>query len=101
MALSKTFIPYGAYWSSPFCKWQGSLGHLNSVKLASGVVKSFLEAKDISPESFDSLVLGMTVPQKHSFYGAPWLSALVGAPGITGPTVSQACATSAPPRSPS
>src|SRR5439155_4807121 len=28
-------------------------------------------------------------------YGAPWLAGLVGAPGATGPTVNQACATSA------
>jgi acetyl-CoA acetyltransferase len=37
----------------------------------------------------------MTVPQKSSFYGAPWLAALVGATGITGPVLSQACATGA------
>jgi acetyl-CoA acetyltransferase len=36
----------------------------------------------------------MTVPQQFSFYGAPWAAALIGAPSITGPTISQACATS-------
>jgi acetyl-CoA acetyltransferase len=35
------------------------------------------------------------VPQKHSFYGAPWLAGLIGAPGITGPMYAQACATGA------
>ena len=24
-------IPYGAYWSTPFAKWQGSLAHLHSL----------------------------------------------------------------------
>jgi acetyl-CoA acetyltransferase len=37
----------------------------------------------------------MTVPAPNSFYGAPWLAGLIGADGITGPTISQACATSA------
>ncbi len=95
MALAKTFIPYGVYWSTPFCKWQGSLSGENSVKLAAKVAASVLGEKDISPESFDALVLGMTVPQRSSFYGAPWFAGMLGAPGITGPTVSQACATSA------
>jgi acetyl-CoA acetyltransferase family protein len=95
MALEKTFIPYGAYWSSPFCRWQGSLGHLHSMKLAAQVGKRFLDDRKIAADSFDGMVLGITVPQRHSFYGAPWLSGMLGAPGITGPTVAQACATSA------
>jgi acetyl-CoA acetyltransferase len=39
--------------------------------------------------------LGNTVPSKSSFYGSPWVAALIGAEGITGPTINQACATSA------
>jgi acetyl-CoA C-acetyltransferase len=34
------------------------------------------------------------VPQKQIFYGAPTLAARIGAPGLTGPMVAQACATS-------
>ena len=30
-------IPYGAYWSTPFAKWQGSLSHLHSVKFAAAL----------------------------------------------------------------
>jgi acetyl-CoA acetyltransferase len=37
----------------------------------------------------------MTVPQKHGFYGGPWLAGLIGAEAITGPIISQACATGA------
>jgi acetyl-CoA acetyltransferase len=37
----------------------------------------------------------MTVIAEHSFYGAPWLAGLIGAAGISGPTINQACATSA------
>lgn len=36
----------------------------------------------------------MTVPQPNSFYAATTLAAQIGAPGITGPVISQACATS-------
>ncbi len=71
MALERTFIPYGAYWSSPFCRWQGSLAHLQSIDLAAKVTRRFLDDRHISPESFDALILGITVPQRHSFYGAP------------------------------
>ncbi len=95
MALERTFIPYGAYWSTPFCRWQGSLGHLHSMKLAAQVTRRFLDQRQIAADSFDGLVLGITIHQRHSFYGAPWLAGMIGAGGVTGPTVAQACATSA------
>jgi acetyl-CoA acetyltransferase len=94
MALEKSYIPYGVYWSSPFCRWQGSLGQLHSMELAAQSTRAFLDTKGISPEVFDGLVLGITVMQRQSFYGAPWFGGLIGAPAATGPTVSQACATS-------
>jgi acetyl-CoA acetyltransferase family protein len=95
MTLQNTFIPYGGYWSSPFCRWQGSIGHEHSLKLAAATTRRFLERVDISPESFDHIAVGFTVPQQGSFYGAPWLAGLIGATGITGPSFGQACATSA------
>lgn len=95
MALENVFIPYGAYWASPFVKWQGSLADENSVTLAAATAARWLKSREISPEVFTSVALGFTVPQKHSFYGAPWLAGLIGAPGITGPMYSQACATGA------
>ena len=87
-------IPYGAYWCTPFSRWQGSLANLHSVRLAAHVVKTELARRKIDPSGFDFGVLGMSVPQKHSFYGLPWLAAMVGAPKATGPTIGQACATS-------
>lgn len=95
MTLSNTFIPYGAYWSSPFCRWQGSLAGQNSVQLAAASTRAFFGRRQIAPEIFDSVILGFTVPQKHSFYGAPWLAGMIGAEATTGPVVAQACATSA------
>ncbi|MDH3594560.1 MAG: thiolase family protein [Rhodospirillales bacterium] len=86
-------IPYGTYWSTPFAKWQGSLANLNSLELAAHVAKRELEKRSIAPETFDYGVLGMTVPQHHSFYGMPWLMGLIGAGKVGGPTINQACAT--------
>ncbi len=95
MALENAYIPYGGYWSSPFCRWQGSLAGFHSIELAAQVGRGFLERSEIPAEMFDGVVLGTTVTQRHGFYGAPWLAGMIGAEGVTGPTVSQACATSA------
>lgn len=91
----EVYVPYGAYWCTPFARWQGSLSHLHSVKFAAHVSKQALEQKNISADHFDYGVLGLTVPQQFSFYGLPWATGLMGASHIGGPTISQACATSA------
>ena len=39
-------------------------------------------------------MLGLTVPQKQSFYGAPTLAARLGLGAVSGPLIMQACATS-------
>ena len=62
---------------------------------AADVARNALHKRDITPEIFDTLFLGMTIPAEHSFYGAPWLAGLIGAPSVSGPTINQACATSA------
>lgn len=88
-------IPYGTYWSTPFARWQGALANLNAVEFAAWVVKAELAARGIAGERFDHGVLGMSVPQKHSFFGLPWLAGMAGLGHITGPTIMQACATGA------
>jgi acetyl-CoA acetyltransferase family protein len=87
-------IPLGSAWSSPFAKWQGSLGEVHSLDLASAVTARALADRGIAAEQLDGVVLGWTVPQRDIFYGAPTLAARLGAPGLTGPMVAQACATS-------
>jgi acetyl-CoA acetyltransferase len=89
------YIPYGGYWSTPFVRWQGNFSHLHPIRFAADVAQRALRERDITPETFDTLFLGMTVIAEHSFYGAPWLAGLIGAAGISGPTINQACATSA------
>jgi acetyl-CoA acetyltransferase len=93
--LLHAFIPYGAYWSTPFARWQGSFSHLNAVEFAAWTAKRELASREINLTSIDFGVLGTTVPQRHSFYGAPWLLGMLGAERVGGPTISQACATSA------
>lgn len=93
--MTDAYIPYGGYWSTPFAKWQGTLSHLNSVQLAAHVAKDELARREIDAADFDTAILGMTVPQYKSFYGAPWLTGMMGADRVTGPTIAQACATSA------
>jgi acetyl-CoA acetyltransferase len=95
MRFERSFIPYGAYWSTPFCKWQGSLSTINAVVLAGQAARRALGEREIPAGEIGALVLGTTVPQKHGLYGGPWLAALVGAEGATGTLVSQACATGA------
>ena len=93
--MTEIAIPYGAYWSTPFARWQGSLAHLHSLRFAAHVARRALDRRAIPVDAFDHGVFGTTVPQRGSFYGLPWLMGLVGAPGVAGPTISQACATGA------
>jgi acetyl-CoA acetyltransferase len=90
----QAFIPYGIYWSTPFAKWQGTLANLNAVRLAAVVGKQALADKRFPLEQIDLGVLGLTNPQKGSFYGLPWLTGMMGIDRVAGPTVQQACATS-------
>jgi acetyl-CoA acetyltransferase len=95
MRFEKSFIPYGAYWSTPFCKWQGSLSTVNAVVLAGQAARKALADRNVPAGELDGVVIGTTVPQKHGLYAGPWLAALIGAERATGTLVSQACATGA------
>jgi acetyl-CoA acetyltransferase len=88
-------IPYGCYWSTPFARWQGALAHLNALEFCAETARRELARRELPASAFDHGVLGFTVPQKHSFYGLPWVAGLAGLGGLTGPTVMQACATGA------
>lgn len=92
-SLDRVEIPYGAYWSTPFAKWQGSLQHLHSVRLAAHVAKAELAKRHLAPEQFDFGVLGLTIVQFQSFYGAVWPLYEIGLKHVAGPQVSQVCAT--------
>ncbi|MFC9454500.1 thiolase family protein [Streptomyces sp. NPDC056983] len=85
--------PLGLLWSSPFTKWQGRLGEVSSLDLAVAVTRRALRERDVAPEELASVVLGLTIPQEGSFFGAPTVAAQLGASGITGAMINQACAT--------
>ena len=81
-------------WSSPFVRWQGSLADVSSLDLAVAVTGDALAARGVDRGAIDSIVLGSTIPQPSSFYAAPWIAARLEMPGVSGPHIAQACATS-------
>jgi len=94
VATMNAYIPYRAYWSTPFAKWQGSLAHLNPLNLVAQAGQRALARRQIPVEMIDLAILGLTNPYKGSFYGLPYVTGLMGLPHLAGPTVQQACATS-------
>jgi acetyl-CoA acetyltransferase len=66
----------------------------NSIELAAETAKRWLAEKNWDPKIYDYLFLGITVHQHRGFYGGPWAAAMMGATGIPGVLVSQACSTS-------
>jgi acetyl-CoA acetyltransferase family protein len=88
------WIPYGGYWSTPFCSWQGTFATLPPIPFAAEVTVRALAERGVTPSDIDALCLGTTVASKYSFYGAPWFAGMAGLGHATGPTISQACATS-------
>ncbi len=93
MVFKNAYIPYGQYWSTPFSRWQGSFQNLHAMKFAAEITTRFLLSNEISPNDFDELILGITIPQLNCLYGGPWLASMIGAEHVTGPVISQACAT--------
>lgn len=93
--LTKAFIPYRGYYSTPFCKWQGSIANESSITLAANTSRRWFTEKKWDPMMFDYLFLGITIGQPQWFYGGPWAAALIGAAQIPGVIISQACTTSA------
>jgi len=95
MRFERAAIPLGFAWSSPFVRWQGALAELSSLDMAVDVTRRALDERCLDPGQVEKIVLGWTVPQPAIFYGAPTVAARIGAEGVSGPMLSQACATSA------
>jgi acetyl-CoA acetyltransferase len=93
MPFKNSYIPYGAYWSSPYARWQGSFANLHAIELAAETGRRFFELRKLAAEKIDNIYLGQTIPQPSSFYGGPWLAGMLGAGHATGPVVGQACIT--------
>jgi len=93
MRYENTVIPLDECWCSPFVRWQGPTANLNSLELAEQVASRALQRRG-RQWPIEELILGWTIPQPEAFYGAPTLAARLGFPHVSGPMVSQACATS-------
>src|SRR4051794_7950460 len=92
MRFDDAVIPLNAAWSSPFVRWQGPVAELSSLDIAAQVTARAMSERELG--EVDELVLGLTVPQRQSFYGAPALAARLGLGAVSGPLIMQACATS-------
>lgn len=92
--LTKAYIPYRGYYSTPFAKWQGTLANENAIVLGAATSKRFFESKGWDPKTIEYVLVGSTVYQKQWFYSGPWAAALMGADGAPGVLLSQACSTS-------
>ena len=89
-------IPIGAYWSSSFHRWKGALADASPIETAAECGLAAARRDAVTLDAVEQLHLGITVPSPAIFFGAPRLASLMGLPrDVTGPTISQACATSA------
>jgi len=91
------YIPYNGYYSSPFCRWQGSLQNENAIELGGKTARNwFLQKKKIDPTIIDYVYFGITIPQHHLFYGHTWSTAtlLDDQKHVPALFIHQACSTS-------
>lgn len=95
--LTKAFIPYRGYYSSPFCRWQGSMQHDSSIVLGAETASRWLDSRAIDPAVLDYCYFGITVGQPELFYSHTWASAILanGRHNLPALMVNQACTTSA------
>ena len=93
--LTKAFIPYRGYYSTPFAQWQGTLANENAIALGAATSKRFFESKGWDPKAIEYVLVGSTVYQQHWFYTGPWAAAMMGAENSPGVLITQACSTSA------
>ncbi|MGE5839579.1 MAG: thiolase family protein [Deltaproteobacteria bacterium] len=97
VAFSKVYIPYGGYYSTPFCRWQGSMQHDNSTSLGANTARRwFLEKRKMDPTVIDYLYFGSTVAQNHWMHAHNWAGAILtdDKKFVPGLFVNQVCSTS-------
>jgi acetyl-CoA acetyltransferase len=92
--LTKAYIPYRGYYSTPFSRWQGALANEHSIVLGADTSRRFFAARGWDPMTVEYVLVGSTIYQKQWFYSGPWAAALMGATGAPGILVNQACSTS-------
>ncbi len=93
---NNAYIPYKGYYSTPFCRWQGSMQNENSIELGANTARRWFETKKYDPTIIDYLYFGITIPQHHVFYGHTWSGAIMtdDKRHLPGLLIHQACSTS-------
>jgi acetyl-CoA acetyltransferase len=93
---SKAYIPYNGYYSSPFCRWQGTMQHENAIALGAKTARNWFLHKKIDPTIIDYLYFGITIHQHHLFYSHNWSAAMLvdNQKNLPGLMINQACTTS-------
>ncbi|MCJ7593923.1 MAG: thiolase family protein [Desulfobacterales bacterium] len=94
--LTKAFIPYRGYYSSPFCRWQGSLANENAISLGAKTARNWMLSRKLDPTVIDYMYYGITIAQLHTFYSHVWAAAMLvdNAKPLPALMVNQACSTS-------
>lgn len=95
MMFSSVYIPYGAYYSSPYSRYGKTFKNENAIELSSKTTKKWMKSKSFDPSIVDFVIYGNSVHQHHGFWAGPWSAALIGADHTTGTITSQACTTGA------
>ena len=95
--LTRAYIPYKCYYSTPFCRWQGQMANENAIVLGANTAKRWFTSRNLDPTVLEYLYFGMTVAQNRMFYSHNWAGAMLmdGKKNLPGLFVHQACTTSA------
>jgi acetyl-CoA acetyltransferase family protein len=94
--LTKAYIPYGGYYSSPFCRWQGKMANENAVVVGADTAKRWFASRKLDPTVVEYLYYGITVAQHYMFHSHNWAAAMLvdGKKDLPGLMINQACTTS-------
>jgi acetyl-CoA acetyltransferase family protein len=94
--LTKAFIPYNGYYSSPFSRWQGIMANENAISLGAKTARNWFLSRDLDPTVIDYMYYGITISQLHMFYSHTWAAAMLvdNQKNLPALMVNQACTTS-------
>jgi len=94
--LTKAFIPYNGYYSSPFSRWQGTMANENPISLGAKTARNWFLSRNLDPTVLDYMYYGITIAQLHMFYSHTWAAAMLvdNQKNLPALMVNQACTTS-------
>jgi acetyl-CoA acetyltransferase family protein len=94
--LTKAYIPYNGYYSSPFSRWQMSMANENAIELGAKTARNWFLTRDLDPTVLDYLYYGITVSQHRMFYSHTWAAGMLvdNKKPLPALMINQACTTS-------